>query len=80
MTVQIDYRFEFSKDCSDAHLQFLDEIQRSIGENRIEAEIGSYAGTADLTLNTGVPVIDGVAAGAQILERPVSVYAKPIKK
>ncbi len=74
-------------------MQFLDEIQLFIDENRIEAEIGGCAGMTDLikrlTVNTGVPVIDGVAAGAQILERSVSVdiatrkvgaYAKPIKK
>ena len=70
-------------------MQVLDEIQRSIDENLIETVILGCARTADLTLSTGVPVIDGVAADAQILERPVGVdivtrkvgaYAKPIKK
>ena len=72
-------------------MQVLDEIQRSIDENRIEAVILVCAGMADLvkrlTVNTGVPVIDRVATGVQTLERPVGVdiatrkvgaYAKPI--
>ncbi len=74
-------------------MQVLDEIQRSIDENRIEAVILGRVGMADLvkrlTVNTGVPVIDRVEAGVQILERPVGAgiatrkvgaYAKPIKK
>ena len=74
-------------------MQVLDEIQRSIDENRIDTVNLDCAGMAGLvkrlTANTGVPVIDRVAADVQILERPVGAgiatrkegtYAKPIKK
>ena len=69
------------------------EIARAVAEDRSEAVILGCAGMADLTAQltreTGVPVIDGVAAGVKLIEAlvglglatsKVGAYAAPLPK
>ncbi|MHA1151191.1 MAG: aspartate/glutamate racemase family protein [Alphaproteobacteria bacterium] len=78
---------------SNARQKLLDEITRSVREDRCEAVILGCAGMADLTAwlteEAGVPVIDGVAVAVRMVEAlvgaglstsKVGAYARPLAK
>jgi allantoin racemase len=78
---------------SNARAKVLDEVMRSIREDRCEAVILGCAGMSDLTAwltrETGVPVIEGVVAAVKMVEAlvgaglgtsKVGAYAAPIAK
>ncbi len=63
---------------TDAYERIRAEIQHSINEDNVEAVILGCAGMADLTeklsVDTGVPIIDGVVAGVKLLEGLVGTH------
>jgi len=66
---------------SDARSLILEECQRAIAQDGADCLVLGCAGMSDLATfisrETGVPVIDGVAAGVKILEGLISLQLSP---
>lgn len=61
----------------------LEECKRAVDEDGVDALVLGCAGMADLTANIstelGIPVVDGVAAGVQLLESLANLGLRPAK-